>query len=73
MTDACRVRPSLYCVLSPKQIKFMTQKKCELNAAEIRSIKPNTNYRIKFAQPNRIIVELNYSVRLGFIPRICGV
>ena len=44
-------RPSLYCVLSPKRIKFMTRKKvkCELNAAEIRSIKPNTNYGIKFA------------------------
>ena len=45
------VRPSLYCVLSPKRIEFMTRKKfkCELNAAEIRSIKPNTNYGMKFA------------------------
>ena len=45
------LRPSLYCVLSTKRIKFMTRKKfkCELNTAEIGSIKPNTNYGIKFA------------------------
>ena len=46
-------KPGLYCLLLPKQIKFMTQKnfKGELNAAAICSIKPSTNYGITYAKP----------------------
>ena len=53
-------------MLLPKRTKFITREKfkLELNAAEIGSIKQNTNYRTKVAEPCRVIGELNYSMQL---------
>ena len=68
------LRPSLYCVLLPKRIKIITRKKskCQFDAVVKRSIKPNTNFGIKFTMPCRILGEFNKSIRAGFILRICG-
>ena len=74
LTHEQRLRPSLYCVFLPQQIKMITRKKskCLFDAAVKHGIKPNMNFGIKFTKHCRILGEYDKSTWAGFILRICG-